>query len=131
MVMALSYDQENDPDILGIIGASSALMLSSIPFNTTVAAVRVGRVEGQLVAFPTSNQLETSDMNIVLAGSKDSIVMVEGGSKEISEADMIAALDFGHQQLKVVAGMIEELVGQAGKPKSKVTPPEKIGRAHV
>lgn len=125
MMMALSYDQENDPDVLGIIAASSALMLSAIPFNTPIAGVRVGRVEGQLVAFPTSEQLETSDVNIVLAGTKDSIVMVEGGSKEISEADMIAALDFGHQQLKVVVGMIEDLVRQAGKPKPKVNPPEK------
>ncbi len=125
MMMALSYDQENDPDVLGIIAASSALMLSAIPFNTPRAGVRVGRVEGQLVAFPTSEQLETSDVNIVLAGTKDSIVMVEGGSKEISEADMIAALDFGHQQLKVVVGMIEDLVRQAGKPKPKVNPPEK------
>ena len=120
MVMALSYDQENDPDVLGIIAASTALMLSAIPFNTPIAGVRVGRVEGQLIAFPTAEQLETSDVNIVLAGTKDSIVMVEGGSREISEADMIAALEFGHQQLKLLVGMIEELVGQAGKPKPKV-----------
>ncbi|HXF48315.1 MAG TPA: polyribonucleotide nucleotidyltransferase [Verrucomicrobiae bacterium] len=124
MVMALSYDQENDPDVLGIIAASSALMLSSIPFNTPIAGVRVGRVEGQLIAFPTAEQLETSDVNIVLAGTKDSIVMVEGGSREISEADMIAALDFGHQQLRILVGMIEDLTRQAGKPKSAVTPPE-------
>ena len=124
MVMALSYDQENDPDVLGIIGASTALMLSAIPYNTPIAALRVGRVDGQLLAFPTSNQLETSDMNIVLAGTKDSIVMVEGGSKEISEADMIAALDFGHQQLKLIAAMIEELVAQAGKSKPRVLPLE-------
>ncbi|MGH8004277.1 MAG: polyribonucleotide nucleotidyltransferase, partial [Limisphaerales bacterium] len=124
MVMALSYDQENDPDVLGIIAASAALKLSAIPFSTTIAAVRVGRVEGQLVAFPTSDQLETSDVNIVLAGTKDSIAMVEGGSREISEADMIAALDFGHEQLKQVAAMIEDLVKQAGKAKAKVTPPQ-------
>ncbi len=124
MVMALSYDQENDPDVLGIIAASSALMLSAIPFNTPIAGVRVGRVEGQLIAFPTSEQLEASDVNLVLAGTKDSIVMVEGGSREISEADMVAALDFGHQQLKLLVGMIEELVGQAGKQKPKVIPPE-------
>jgi polyribonucleotide nucleotidyltransferase len=124
MVMALSYDQENDPDVLGIIAASSALMLSSIPFNTPIAGVRVGRVEGQLIAFPTAEQLETSDVNIVLAGTKDSIVMVEGGSREISESDMIAALEFGHQQLKLLVGMIEELTRQTGKPKSAVTPPE-------
>jgi len=124
MVMALSYDQENDPDVLGIIGASSALMLSSIPYNTPIAAVRVGRVEGQLIAFPTSNQLETSDINIVLAGTKESIVMVEGGSKEISEADMITALDFGHQQLKLIVGMIADLVSETGKPKPTIRPPE-------
>ncbi len=124
MVMALSYDQENDPDVLGIIGASTALMLSSIPYNTPIAAVRVGRVEGQLIAFPTSNQLETSDINIVLAGTKESIVMVEGGSKEISEADMITALDFGHQQLKLIVGMIADLVSETGKPKPTIRPPE-------
>lgn len=124
MLMALSYDGENDPDVLGIVGASAALALSSIPFPTTIAAVRVGRLEGKFVANPKANELESSDMNVVVAGTKDSIIMVEGGAKEVSEADMIAALAFGHEQVKIIIGMIEELVAQAGRPKQKVAPPE-------
>ncbi len=124
MVMALSYDQENDPDILSIIGASAALNLSSIPFPTTIAAVRVGRLEGKFVVNPKANELENSDMNVVVAGTKESIIMVEGGAKEVSEADMIAALAFGHEQVKLVIEMIEDLVSQAGKQKQTVTPPK-------
>jgi polyribonucleotide nucleotidyltransferase len=122
MVMALSYDQENDPDILSIIGASAALNLSSIPFPTTIAAVRVGRLEGKFVVNPKANALENSDMNMVVAGTKESIIMVEGGAKEVTEADMIAALAFGHEQVKLVIEMIEDLVSQAGKEKQTVTP---------
>ncbi len=124
MVMALSYDGENDPDVLGVVAASAAVMLSPIPFDNPIAAARVGRVAGQFVANPTSQQLDESDLNVVVAGTKGSIIMVEGGAKEVSEADMIAALAFGHEQVKILIGMIEELRSAAGKPKEKVTPPE-------
>jgi len=91
----ISSDSESEGDIHGITGASAALMVSDIPFNGPIAGVRVGRVDGQLVANPTAKQRETSDIDLVMACSREAIVMVEGGAKEVSEADMVAALEFG------------------------------------
>jgi polyribonucleotide nucleotidyltransferase len=120
MVMALSYDQENDPDILGIIGSSVALGLSSIPFQQLIGAVRIGRVGGELIINPTSSQLEESDLNIVLAGTSDYINMVEGGCKEISEEDLLAALEFGRSEIKKIIAQEEVLVKRIGQPKIRV-----------
>jgi polyribonucleotide nucleotidyltransferase len=121
-IIVLSSDQENDADILGLIGTSASLAISDIPFTATIGAVRVGRVNGQLIVNPTFAELEESDINITLAGSLDSITMVEGGGREISENDMIAALKFGHEQIKLIVGKIEELRSLAGKPKASFTP---------
>ena len=96
MVSALSADKENDPDVHGITGASMALLLSDIPWAGPVAGVRVGRVRGQFIANPTHAEIEQSDMDVVMAASEDSIMMVEGEAQEISETDMVAALHFGH-----------------------------------
>ena len=85
LVQVLSSDQENDSDVLGIIGAGAALAISAIPFEAFVAGVRVGRVAGKFVIFPTISELESSDLNIVAAGTADSINMVEGGGREVSE----------------------------------------------
>jgi len=123
MVMVLSADRENDPDILGVIGASAALSISDIPFAGPIAAVRVGRIFDQFVVNPTYDELEDSDVNLVIAGTGDSIVMVEGESREISEEDMIAALEFGHKHIKEIVAMENELVAECGKPKMEYEVP--------
>ena len=120
--IVLSADQENDADILGITGTSASLVISDIPFAKTIAGVRVGRVDGQLVIFPTFAELEESDINLTMAGSKDSIAMVEGGGREVSESDLLAALEFGHNHIKQIVAKIDELCEKAGKKKSEYTP---------
>jgi len=124
MGLVLSHDRENDPDVLGIIGTGAALALSSIPFPEPVAGVRVGRVNGELVINPTLAQMEEGDLNIVLAGTAESIMMVEGGAYEVAEADLIDALAFGHGFIKKIVAAIEELRSQCGKAKQEFVPPE-------
>ena len=118
----LSFDGENDTDVLGITGASAALAISDIPFTQIVSAVRVGRVNGRLVANPTMSDAEESDMDVTVAGTDDYIVMVEGGCDEVSENDMVAALDFAHAEIKRLNALQRELVRQAGKAKSSFEP---------
>ncbi len=120
---AVSHDQENDPDVLAMVAASTAVYVSDIPFNGPIAAVRVGRVNGQLIANPTRTQREQSDLEIVLAGSRDAIVMVEAGAKEVPEAAMIEALLFGHLAMQPLLDLQEELRRRLGKPKRAFTPP--------
>ncbi|MDZ7289110.1 MAG: polyribonucleotide nucleotidyltransferase [candidate division KSB1 bacterium] len=122
MVSALSADKENDPDVHGITGASMALMLSDVPWSGPVAGVRVSRVKGKLIANPTHAEIEQSDMDIVLAASEDSIIMVEGEAKEISEADMIAALRFGHDVARQLIQVQKAVAAEAAKPKREVAP---------
>lgn len=98
IVWVLSADRMNDPDILGIIGASAALMISDIPFGGPVGAARVGRIGGQFILNPTYEELERSDMDIVVAGTADSIVMVEGEAREVPEEDLLRALEFAHER---------------------------------
>jgi polyribonucleotide nucleotidyltransferase len=119
--IVLSADQQNDADILGLIGTSAALAISDIPFNNIIAAARVGRINGQLMINPTFADLEESDINMTIAGSKDSVTMVEGGGREISEADMLSALNFGHEHIKLIVAKIEELHRLAGKTKAPFT----------
>ena len=123
MVMVLSSDQENDADVPGLIGASVALSVSEIPFYHPVGAVRVGRLGGEFVANPTFSELEESDINLVVAGTKDSVNMVEGECREISEGDLLSALEFGHEKIKLIVGLQEELRAKVGKPKPEVEPP--------
>jgi polyribonucleotide nucleotidyltransferase len=120
--LVLSSDLQNDADILGLIGTSTALAISDIPFTKAVAGVRVGRVNGQFIVNPTFDELNESDINLTLAGSSESIAMVEGGGKEISEADMVKALAFGHEHIRMIVEKIEELKETAGKPKFEYTP---------
>ena len=124
LITVLSSDQENDSDILGLIGASAALSISDIPFDETIAGVRVGRIAGEFVINPTLQQLEDSDMNIIMAGSADAVTMVEGGCKEISEDDLLGALSFGYDVIKKIVVLIDELKARAGKPKREIVPPE-------
>jgi polyribonucleotide nucleotidyltransferase len=122
MALVLSSDQENDADVLGIIGASTALCLSSIPFTTPVGAVRIGRQGGELVVNPGFSQLESSDMNLVIAGTKSHINMVEGGARELPEQVVMEALSLGHRKIQEVVELQERLVAIAGKRKAAFEP---------
>ncbi|HJT63337.1 MAG TPA: polyribonucleotide nucleotidyltransferase, partial [Candidatus Limnocylindria bacterium] len=117
VLTVLSADQENDPDILAVNGASAALSVSSIPFLGPVGAVRVGRIDGQFVANPTTSQLENSDMDLVVAGTRDAIMMVEAGAKILPEAVMLDAITWGHNELQKSIEIQEKLVANSGTPK--------------
>jgi len=124
-----SADKENDPDVLGINGASCALALSDIPFHGPVGAVRIGYIadaEGteQYVVNPTYTERLTSKLNIMVVGTKDGIVMVESGAKEVSEEIVVGAIEFAHVEIKKICAGIEQLVAVAGKTKRTVTPLE-------
>jgi len=123
--LILSADQENDSDILGMIGASAALSISDVPFHGPIGSVRVGLINGQYVINPTFQQLQESRLDIVIAGSSDSITMVEAGAREVSEDEIVAAIEFGHQYIKQIVEMQEELVKKCGKPKRVVTAAKK------
>jgi polyribonucleotide nucleotidyltransferase len=105
----LSADQENDTDVLAICGASAALEISNIPFQGPIAGVRVGRIDGQYVCNPTRSQLQRSDINLIVAGSRENVVMVEGGGKEITEDDLLEAIYFGHRSLQPVLNLQDGL----------------------
>ncbi len=118
----VSHDQKNDTDILALIGTASAIAVSDVPIQKTIAGARVGRIDGQLVINPTIDQMEDSDIYITMAGSADAIAMVEGGGREILEADMIEALTFGHEHIKQIVAKIDELRSMCGKEKFEYTP---------
>jgi polyribonucleotide nucleotidyltransferase len=113
----LSIDRDNDPDIMALTGASAALCLSDVPFHGPIAAVRVGRVNGTVIFNPSGEDLEKSDMDLVVAGSRDSVVMVEGGFSEIGEEDVAAAIFSAHRALQPLIDMQLELIKEAGKEK--------------
>ncbi|WP_337170521.1 polyribonucleotide nucleotidyltransferase [Gemmatimonas aurantiaca] len=116
-IYVISADQENDADVLALVAASFALNASKIPFLGPIAGVRVGRVQGHWVLNPTFQQLEFSDMELVVAGSKDSIVMVEGGSLEVSEEDVLASLRLSHDGIRELIAMQDELLAKVRQPK--------------
>ena len=115
-----SADKENDPDVLGINGASCALALSDIPFHGPVGAVRIGYIDEQYVVNPTYTERLTSKLNIMVVGTKDGIVMVESGAKEIPEEVVVGAIEFAHEEIKKIVAGIEDLVSRAGKTKRTV-----------
>ena len=117
IALLLSADTDNDSDVLAITGASAALAVSSIPFQKTIAGVRVGMVGGQFVINPTFAQRKESTLDLVVAGTKDGIVMVEAGAKEVSESEAVAALEAAHAAIKQIVAGIEELARGAGKKK--------------
>ncbi|HZV13617.1 MAG TPA: polyribonucleotide nucleotidyltransferase [Candidatus Kapabacteria bacterium] len=123
VITIFSSDMLNDADVLGACGASTALILSNIPFTTPIAEVRVGRVEGKFVINPTFKQLEDSEIDITIAGTADSILMVEGESAEVSEELLLEALQFGHEAVAKICKMQEELRKECGSPKREVPPP--------
>jgi polyribonucleotide nucleotidyltransferase len=120
IALVLSADVENDSDVLAITGASAALALASIPFTRTIAGVRVGLVDGEFLINPTFEQRRRSRLDLIVAGSKDAIVMVEAGAKEVSEEEMVQALDRAHAAIKEIASGIDALAKEAGKPKLEV-----------
>jgi len=125
MATVVSSDQENDADVLALVGASAAMCLSDIPFPEPIAGVRVGRVDGAFVVNPTIGQLDESDMDMVVAGTADNIIMVEGGTREISEADLIGALEFAMEHVRRIVAAQRELVAARGKTKRPlVAPPD-------
>ena len=124
IAMVLSMDQENDPDTLAMIGASAALELSDIPFAGPIACVRVGRIDGELVINPGISLWEQADINIIVAGSKTGIVMVEGSARIVKEADMLEAIYFGHQQMQPIIELQEKLRAEVGKTKRVFAVPE-------
>ena len=119
-----SADKDNDPDVLGINAASCALALSDIPFHGPVGAVRVGLIEGNYLVNPTYAERAVSTLNIMVVGTKDGIVMVESGAKEVSEEHVVGAIEFAHEEIKKICAAIEDLVSRAGKTKRTVTPVE-------
>jgi polyribonucleotide nucleotidyltransferase len=121
----LSMDQENDPDILAMIGASAALEISDIPFAGPIACVRVGRIDGQFKINPTVDEYENLDINIIVAGSKTGVVMVEGGGNMVSESDMLEAIFFGHKAMQPLLDMQVKLKEINGVPKRPFTPPQR------
>src|SRR5690349_12955736 len=117
VLTVLSTDQENDPDIIGTIAASAALTISEIPFMGPVGAVRVGRINGEFVLNPTFSQLDESDIDLVVSGTRDAIMMVEAGAKIVPEAVMAEAIMFGHRSLGPILDLQEQLREQVGKAK--------------
>ncbi len=121
----LSMDQENDPDTLAMVGASAALVISDIPFAGPIASVRVGRIDGQLKVNPAIPEWEKSDINIIVAGSKTGVVMVEGGGNLVSEAEMLEAIYFGHQAMQPLIDLQLKLRETHGVPKRPFAAPAK------
>jgi len=122
--MVLSADPVRDPSTLAIVGAGAALAISDIPFAHVLGGVRVGMIDGKLIANPTYEETKASKVNIVVAGTEEGIVMVESGAQQATEAEVLAAIEFGHQCCKKIGAAIRELMKKTGKPKKEfVTPP--------
>ncbi len=118
----LSADQENDADILALLGASVALNISKIPFSTPVASVRIGRIRGTWILNPTFQQLEYSDVDIVVAGTRDALLMVEGGAVEVPESEILEGLTIAHDGIRQLVDFQEELIGDLRQPEMAFTP---------
>ncbi|MGQ9571638.1 MAG: polyribonucleotide nucleotidyltransferase [Dehalococcoidia bacterium] len=122
IVTVLSADQENDPDILALVGASTALCMSDIPFDTPVSAVRVGYIDGEYVTNPTFSQLKRSMVDLVVASSKEAVVMVEADARVVAEDILVGAISFGHEVNQQVIALEEQVIGAEGKPKTGFVP---------
>jgi len=124
IAFVLSYDGDNNPDVLGAVGASAALAISDVPFDGPIAEIRIGRVDGEFIANPTESQVKLSDLELVVAGTADSIMMVEGESHEVSENDLLSALKFAQVEIKKIVDLQNELREAVGKTKWEVKPKE-------
>jgi polyribonucleotide nucleotidyltransferase len=125
MITVLSSDGEHDPDVLGTIAASTAVSLSEIPFHGPVGSVRIGLINGEYLVNPTYKQLEESLLDLVVAGTEDSIIMIEGEAKEVSEDVFLEGVARGHAEVKRIVALQKALMGVAGKPKREFVPPPK------
>jgi polyribonucleotide nucleotidyltransferase len=123
VAMVLSADSENDPDVIAVTAASAALFISKIPFEKPIAAVRIGLIEGKLVVNPTVAEQKTSQMNLIVAGSDEAIVMVESGALEVSEEVVADALEFAHAEIRKIVAAIRELHSRVKPQKVAVVPP--------
>ena len=123
MATVMSADKDNDPAILAMIGASAALMVSDVPFAGPIAGIKVGRVNGAFVANPTAEELEKSDLEIVIAASQEAILMVEGSASEVSEDDLLEAIFFGHAAVQPILAAQLELAAKVGTPKRVIAAP--------
>jgi polyribonucleotide nucleotidyltransferase len=121
IALVLSYDQENDPDVHAVTGASTALLLSDIPFTTPIGAVRVGLIDGEYLVNPTDEQRETSRLDLIIAGTKTDVVMVEAGAREVSEEEVLRAISAGQEEIRKLVELQEEMAREVGKPKRDVT----------
>ncbi|MBI5124049.1 MAG: polyribonucleotide nucleotidyltransferase, partial [Candidatus Omnitrophica bacterium] len=130
VAIVISSDSENDSDVLAMLGASCALTISDIPFAGPIAAVRVGRIDGKFVINPTFKELVSSDIDLVVAGNRSSVLMVESGSNELSEDDILEAIKFGHNQMQPLIEMQEEMAKSCGKPKRDI-PLHKVDEALI
>jgi DNA polymerase III epsilon subunit family exonuclease len=117
VITVLSTDQENNPDVLGTVAASAALSISEIPFNGPIGSVRVGRIDGEFVVNPTHEELKSSELDLIVAGTKDAIMMVEAGANILPEAVMAEAILFGHRALQPLVELQEQMRAKLGKPK--------------
>src|SRR3954466_629364 len=125
VTITMSVDHEHPYDILAMNGASAALMLSEVPLAFPVGAVRIGKVEGNFVVNPKEEDLlENTDLDLVVAGSEEAILMVEAGANEIPEAELLDALDIAHSEIKKLCAIQHELREKAGKPKTEIAPPK-------
>ena len=127
IALVLSADTDNDTDVLAVTGASAALALSDVPLQKTIAAVRVGLIDGHYVINPTFTQRKESKLDLVVAGSKDGLVMVEAGSKEVTEEQVVEALETAHAAIKKIVAVIDDLAKAAGKKKVAVTKKKDVG----
>src|SRR5947207_6917527 len=117
IALVLSADQENDTDVLALTGASAALALSDIPLEKTIAGVRVGLLDGEYLVNPTFDQRKQSQLDLVVAGSNDAIVMVEAGAKEVTEEQVVQALETAHAAIRRIVGTIDDLARESGRKK--------------
>ena len=125
MGAVLSADRENDPDVLCMIGSSRALHISHIPFLRPTGAIRIGRIDNEFIVLPTHTQMESSDLDLMVAGTRDAITMIEGFAREMSEDNMVQAIMFAHEQIVKIIDLTEELRGKAGL-QPKVLPPPRL-----
>ena len=122
IAMVLSADTENDPDVAGINGASVALSVSDIPFHGPIGAVRVGQVDGNFIINPTYAERRDGNLNLMVVGTAEGIVMIESGAREVSEETVVQGIEFGHQEIKKICAAISDLAQKVGKPKRAVEP---------
>src|SRR6185312_13860453 len=124
IAFVLSADPDNDPGVLGIVGAGAALAISDIPFHHIVSAVRVGMIDGKYIVNPTYEQTRAAKLNITIAATPEGIVMVESGAQQASESEILGALEFGHENVRKIGEAVKKLVAAVGKTKKTFTAPE-------